>query len=1090
MQVSFKEHECYDPTEAGRVQSPTGSLPDFRKWDSWLTMPLVGGFFFGVSRFPRPCIPALLRTRLTAPSSALMTKTSMLRAGQISPLHFTTSLRNIATTACPKTAFRHDHTNCTAQKELGSGITDQQHTSLNSRRRNSVKTAHDTATENLHIPYYVFRQPLKQTKQACCYFVSKKYLILRPLVLGGRQTKVLKQYNQYLICSKKVLSLIAGRRSIRACYVIRFAVTCEGVHGLVSGRVCPVKGCMGSSLDECVQDAWARQWTSVFCEGVHGLVSGRVCPVKGCMGSSLDECVHEGMHGLVSGRVCPVKGYMGSSVDECVQGAWARHWTSVFSEGMHGLVSGRVCPVKGCMGSSVDECVQDAWARQWTSVFCEGVHGLVSGRVCPVKGCMGSSVDGVCSVKGCIGLVSGRVCPVKGCMGSSVDECVQGAWARQWTSVSSEGMHGLVSGRVCPVKGCMGSSVDECVLDAWARHWTSVFSEGMHGLVSGRVCPVKGCMGSSVASVFCEGCMGSSVDEVSMKGCMGSSWTSVSVRVHGRSGRVCPVKDDGSQAGPQDSVLKSWARVSEGAWAVMDELYEGCISCMLAVTSVSMRIMARHDDCSEGHGGGRAMFVKVVHGSEAAGWSCIEGAGSSDGIWRGCMARRSWARGRVVEDACSQHARVQAVRTVSEGYGRCIAEISRHEGVKIWRDEVSEDMARIETQKGMAQCEFLEGMPSEECVHKMQAQWSSVFVKDAWSIPDICGLVVTSVSVKGCMGSSVDECVHEGMHGLVSGRVCSVKGAWARQWTSVSSEGCMGSSVTSVSVKGCMARQWTSVSSEGMHGSSVDECVPVKGAWARQWTSCSVKGAWARQWTSVSSEGMHGLVSARVCPVKGCMGSSVDECVLDAWARQWTSVFCEGMHGLVSGRVCPVKGCMGSSVDECVQGAWARQWTSVSSEGCMGSSVDECVCEGCMGSSVDEVCPVKGCMASSVDECVQGAWARQWTSVFSEGMHGSSVDECVLDAWARQWTSVSSEGMHGLVSGRVCSVKGCMGSSVDECVSSEGMHGLVSGRVCPVKGCMGSSVDECVLEGMHGLVSGRVCSVKGCMGSSVDECVQ
>ncbi|KAJ8873897.1 hypothetical protein PR048_024733 [Dryococelus australis] len=40
--------------------------------------------FSGISRFPRPCIPALLRTQLTSPSSIL--KISMLRAAQISPL--------------------------------------------------------------------------------------------------------------------------------------------------------------------------------------------------------------------------------------------------------------------------------------------------------------------------------------------------------------------------------------------------------------------------------------------------------------------------------------------------------------------------------------------------------------------------------------------------------------------------------------------------------------------------------------------------------------------------------------------------------------------------------------------------------------------------------------------------------------------------------------------------------------------------------------------------------------------------------------------------------------------------------------------
>ncbi|KAJ8867490.1 hypothetical protein PR048_031292 [Dryococelus australis] len=40
------------PTKANRVQSPAGSVPDIRKWESCRTMPLVGGIFSGTSRFP------------------------------------------------------------------------------------------------------------------------------------------------------------------------------------------------------------------------------------------------------------------------------------------------------------------------------------------------------------------------------------------------------------------------------------------------------------------------------------------------------------------------------------------------------------------------------------------------------------------------------------------------------------------------------------------------------------------------------------------------------------------------------------------------------------------------------------------------------------------------------------------------------------------------------------------------------------------------------------------------------------------------------------------------------------------------------
>ncbi|KAJ8877107.1 hypothetical protein PR048_021559 [Dryococelus australis] len=48
---------CSPPTKANWVQSPAGSS-DFRKWESCQTMPVVGEFFSGISRFPRPFIPA------------------------------------------------------------------------------------------------------------------------------------------------------------------------------------------------------------------------------------------------------------------------------------------------------------------------------------------------------------------------------------------------------------------------------------------------------------------------------------------------------------------------------------------------------------------------------------------------------------------------------------------------------------------------------------------------------------------------------------------------------------------------------------------------------------------------------------------------------------------------------------------------------------------------------------------------------------------------------------------------------------------------------------------------------------------------
>ncbi|KAJ8878443.1 hypothetical protein PR048_019021 [Dryococelus australis] len=58
-----------------RVRFPPGSLPDFHTWESYRTMPLVGGFS------PAYFIPALLHTNLAPPSSAL--KSLMFRATQI-----------------------------------------------------------------------------------------------------------------------------------------------------------------------------------------------------------------------------------------------------------------------------------------------------------------------------------------------------------------------------------------------------------------------------------------------------------------------------------------------------------------------------------------------------------------------------------------------------------------------------------------------------------------------------------------------------------------------------------------------------------------------------------------------------------------------------------------------------------------------------------------------------------------------------------------------------------------------------------------------------------------------------------------------
>ncbi|KAJ8884325.1 hypothetical protein PR048_016182 [Dryococelus australis] len=52
--------DCLPPTKANRVQYPGGSLPDFRKWESCRTMPLVGGFSRG-----SPVSPAISFRRCT-----------------------------------------------------------------------------------------------------------------------------------------------------------------------------------------------------------------------------------------------------------------------------------------------------------------------------------------------------------------------------------------------------------------------------------------------------------------------------------------------------------------------------------------------------------------------------------------------------------------------------------------------------------------------------------------------------------------------------------------------------------------------------------------------------------------------------------------------------------------------------------------------------------------------------------------------------------------------------------------------------------------------------------------------------------------
>ncbi|KAJ8872139.1 hypothetical protein PR048_025741 [Dryococelus australis] len=77
--------DCSHPTKANRVKSPTGSLPDARKWVACLTMPLVSGFSRGYSVSPALAFRAASYSPHSH-SSAL--KTSLLSAAEISQLNY------------------------------------------------------------------------------------------------------------------------------------------------------------------------------------------------------------------------------------------------------------------------------------------------------------------------------------------------------------------------------------------------------------------------------------------------------------------------------------------------------------------------------------------------------------------------------------------------------------------------------------------------------------------------------------------------------------------------------------------------------------------------------------------------------------------------------------------------------------------------------------------------------------------------------------------------------------------------------------------------------------------------------------------
>ncbi|KAJ8895429.1 hypothetical protein PR048_000761 [Dryococelus australis] len=58
---------CLPPIKANRVQSPAASLPIFCMWESWWTMPLVGGFYRGSPVTPRAIIQVRFHTHLNHP---------------------------------------------------------------------------------------------------------------------------------------------------------------------------------------------------------------------------------------------------------------------------------------------------------------------------------------------------------------------------------------------------------------------------------------------------------------------------------------------------------------------------------------------------------------------------------------------------------------------------------------------------------------------------------------------------------------------------------------------------------------------------------------------------------------------------------------------------------------------------------------------------------------------------------------------------------------------------------------------------------------------------------------------------------------
>ncbi|KAJ8876125.1 hypothetical protein PR048_024034 [Dryococelus australis] len=108
---------CSPPTKVNRIQSPAGSLLDFRMWGSCRTISLVGGFSRG-STFSPPFHSGAAQYTPQSPSSAFTT--SLLRADQIAsrPHQFPTRYQHYNITYQHyNITYQHQRTNSNAMRD-------------------------------------------------------------------------------------------------------------------------------------------------------------------------------------------------------------------------------------------------------------------------------------------------------------------------------------------------------------------------------------------------------------------------------------------------------------------------------------------------------------------------------------------------------------------------------------------------------------------------------------------------------------------------------------------------------------------------------------------------------------------------------------------------------------------------------------------------------------------------------------------------------------------------------------------------------------------------------------------------------------